>query len=51
MAGMAKAAVLPEPVCDWPTRSRPVEQQRDGLALDGRGLLVALALDGLEQFG
>src|ERR1035441_10377863 len=23
MAGMANAAVLPEPVCDWPTTSRP----------------------------
>src|ERR1035437_8022276 len=24
MAGMANAAVLPEPVCDWPTTSRPL---------------------------
>ena len=23
MAGIAKAAVLPEPVCDWPTMSTP----------------------------
>ena len=51
MAGTANAAVLPEPVWDWPTTSLPCHQERDGLGLDGGGLLEAELVDGFEQFG
>ena len=51
MAGMAKAAVLPEPVCDWPTTSRALHQHGNGLGLDGRGLFEAEFINGLEHFG
>ena len=51
IAGIANAAVLPEPVCDCPTTSRPGQQHRDGLRLDRRGLLVADFFDGLEELG
>ena len=51
MAGMANAAVLPEPVCDWPTTSLPCHQHGNGLGLNRRGLLEAQFINGLQQFG
>jgi hypothetical protein len=46
---MAKAAVLPEPVCDWPTTSAPVRRGGYGLGLDHGGFFKAHLLDGLED--
>ena len=49
ISGSANAAVLPVPVPAWPIRSRPVEQQRNRFALDGRGLFVAEGRHGLDE--
>ena len=46
-AGRAKAAVLPVPVCAWPSMSAPGQQHRYGRRLDGRRSLVA---DVAERF-
>ena len=43
--GSAKAAVLPVPVWAMPTTSRPVDCERDGLGLDGRGREVIFFLE------
>jgi hypothetical protein len=51
MAGMAKAAVLPEPVEDWPTTSRPCQDDGNHRGLDGRGFLEAHLVHGLEDLG
>ena len=51
IAGMANAAVLPEPVCDWPTTSRAAHEDGDGLGLDRRGLFKAEFFNGLQDFG
>ena len=45
--GSANAAVLPVPVCAWPTTSCPGEHLRDGRRLDRRRRLVA---DVIERF-
>ena len=47
--GSAKAAVLPVPVCAMPSRSRPVEQLRDGGGLDGGGMDEALPVKRAQQ--
>ena len=47
--GSANAAVLPVPVCAWPSTSRPCEQRRDGGGLDRRGRLVADVGQGAQQ--
>ena len=50
IAGIAKAAVLPDPVADCPTTSRPGENRGNHRGLDRRGFLKAHLIDGLEQF-
>ena len=47
--GSAKAAVLPVPVCAIPTRSRPAEDQRDGVGLDRGGGGVLLFSEGASD--
>ena len=47
--GSAKAAVLPVPVWAQPSRSRPVEELRDGLSLDGGRLGIVLSGQGALQ--
>ncbi len=49
MIGSANAAVLPVPVWALPRRSRPCEGEEDGLALDGRRLSIAYALQHLAD--
>ena len=49
MIGSAKAAVLPEPVCDCPMTSPALQENGDGGGLNRRGLLVPHFRDGFEQ--
>ncbi len=49
MPGIAKAAVLPEPVCDMPHDVGAAEQSGYGLGLNRRGFLETHLLDSLEN--
>ena len=49
--GSAKAAVLPVPGLGGGQQVTTLEDERDGLRLDGRRLGVALLAHGAEEFG